>query len=55
MIEGTKLDIWCHITEAQVAAGRLGIDWLALDLLKLKKRWERKENEQREEAAQGAQ
>lgn len=55
MIKGTKLDIWCHITEAQVAAAKQGIDWLALELLKVKKKWERWEKRNEEEAAQGAQ
>lgn len=55
MIEGTKLDIWCHMTEAQVTAGKLGIDWLALDLLRLKKKWEREEKKHEEDSTQGAQ
>lgn len=55
MSEDTKLDIWCHLTEAQVIAGRLGIDWLALEILKLKKKWERRECDARREGPQGAQ
>lgn len=55
MNDAAKLDIWCHITEAQVSAGKLGIDWLALELLRLKKKWERREYLAKEAAAQGAQ
>lgn len=53
-MDETKLDIWCHMTEAQRIAGRIGIDWLALELLKLKKKWERREHLEKEAAAQGA-